>query len=101
MRFLLPSAALLIGLAGCSTLQENAGACPVPPAPKREDIPKPPVSETEQIWQPGFWEYSNGNYSWRPGSWIKRDGRGNQWMDGYWDRASVPGPCKWNPPHWM
>ncbi|MCW3473790.1 YXWGXW repeat-containing protein [Limobrevibacterium gyesilva] len=90
-----------VGLAGCSTVKENAGPCPTPPPIKREEIPKPPVSEQEQIWQPGHWDWNGNNYAWREGSWIKREGRANQWMDGYWDRPSVPGTCVWNPAHWM
>ncbi len=90
----------LLPLAACQTVDRETGACPVPPSPKSEERPKPPVSEEEQIWQPGHWDWSGGSYAWRPGVWMKRTG-GNLWMDGHWTRDQVPAPCYWVPPHWV
>jgi len=88
-------------LSACDVVQDNAGACPTVPPLRREDRPKPPVSEDEQIFQPGHWEWNGSAYTWREGTWIKRDGRSNLWMDGAWVRDKVPGPCRWVPAHWV
>lgn len=103
LRPLLPAFLLagLLGLDACAPVQQNAGACPVAPAPTREEIPKPPVSEDMQIWQPGHWDWNGQTYTWRPGQWVLNTGHSNQWMDGFWSRNTVPGPCVWNPAHWM
>jgi hypothetical protein len=106
MRLSLPmlAASLAAGLAlsGCSTVEKNTGACPVPPLPQSEIRPKPPVSEHQQIWQPGHWDWNGSAYSWRPGQWILRSSvSSNQWFEGNWTRDQVPGPCHWVPAHWM
>ncbi len=106
MRLPLPllAASLVAGLAlsGCSTVDENTGACPVPPPPQNEVRPKPPVSEHQQIWQPGHWEWNGTGYRWREGQWILRSSvSSNQWFEGNWTRDRVPGPCHWVPAHWM
>ncbi|MBU6498887.1 MAG: YXWGXW repeat-containing protein, partial [Rhodospirillales bacterium] len=84
-----------------STFQKDTGACQVAPPPKNEVIPKPPVSEQTQVWQPGHWDWDGSSYAWTPGAWVKRGGHSNQWMDGYWTRNVAPGPCHWVSPHWM
>ena len=98
-----PLAALLaVGLlAGCSTVEEHAGACQKAPAVKDETIAKAPVAEYVQTWQPGHWDWDGHNYGWVEGRWVKKDGQSNQWMQGYWDRPTTPGPCVWVPAHWM
>lgn len=89
-------------LAGCDTVRDNAGECPVAPPLKAEIRPKPPVSEDEQVWQPGFWDWNGTSYTWRDGNWIKkRAGVTTLWMDGYWKRDKVPAPCYWVPAHWV
>jgi hypothetical protein len=93
--------ALGAALAGCAQQQQEIAACPVAPPPTREEIPKPPVSEHMQIWQPGHWDWNGAAYTWRPGAWVPRQGQSNQWMDGYWSRSTVPGPCSWTPAHWL
>jgi hypothetical protein len=86
-------------LTGC----EAASECQRSPPMKTEQRPKPPVSEDEQIWQPGSWDWNGTGYTWREGRWIKRAqaGGSNLWMDGYWTRDQVPGPCYWVPAHWV
>ena len=90
-----------LGLAGCQTVQDQTAACPVPPGPKPEQRPLPPVANYEQTWQPGHWDWNGSGYTWREGNWIKREGHSNEWMDGYWNRDKSPGPCNWIPAHWM
>ena len=87
-------------LSGCEVVNENT-SCPTAPALRAEERPKPPVMEAEQIWQPGHWEWNGGSYTWRAGAWIKREGRSNLWMPGNWTREKVPGPCRWDPAHWV
>lgn len=96
--------ACLVGaaLSGCDTVRENAGECAVPPPLKAEIRPKPPVSEDEQIWQPGHWDWNGTSYAWREGAWIKKQpATGSLWMDGYWKRDKMPAPCYWVPAHWV
>jgi len=94
-------AALGIGLAGCQTVQEQAGACPTPPPNQPEQRPLPPVADYEQTWQPGHWDWTGSGYTWRPGAWIPRTPHTLEWMDGYWTRTTSPGPCGWVPAHWL
>jgi hypothetical protein len=90
------------GLSACDTVRDNAGACPVPPALRADIRPKPPVSEQEQVFQPGYWEWNGTSYAWREGSWVKKGpGVTGLWMDGYWKRDKVPQPCYWIPAHWV
>jgi hypothetical protein len=91
--------ALLLG--GCQTAEKEVSACPTVPPNKVEGIPKPPVSEDPLLWQPGHWDWNGSSYSWREGVWIKRNGRGNQFMEGHWERDTVPNPCNWVPWHWL
>ena len=90
----------MLSLAGCS-LQQDVAACPAPPPRKHEVIPKPPVSEHMQLWQPGHWDYANGGYTWVPGEWVLRGNKSGQWFDGYWTRDAAPSPCHWVPAHWL
>lgn len=90
----------LLALGACS-VQQDVAACPKPPERKAEVIPKPPISEQVMLWQPGHWDYSNGNYIWAPGQWIPRGNRSGQWFDGYWTRDAAPSPCHWVPAHWL
>ncbi len=92
-------AALLV-LSACEVVKDNT-TCPTPPALRAEVPPKPPVSEQEQIWQPGHWEWNGGSYTWREGRWIMREGRTGLWIHGHWVRDKVPGPCRWVPAIWQ
>jgi hypothetical protein len=87
-------------LAGCQTAEDTV-ACPKPPASREEAIPKAPVQEYVQIYQPGHWDWDGRTYTWVDGRWIRRDSQSGQWMNGYWDRPVIPGPCVWNPAHWV
>jgi hypothetical protein len=99
----LPLAALLAAtlLAGCAKVEENAGACQSPPPTRAETVPKAPLQEYVQTWQPGHWDWDGRTYTWIDGAWIKRDSQSTQWMGGYWDRPVSPGPCVWVPAHWV
>jgi hypothetical protein len=89
------AAATCLGLAGC-----YAGGPPAPPPPPQaETIPKPPVSATPLIWQPGHYDWSGGGYAWVPGTYVPRGEHGNMWMPGYW--AQTPSGWVWQPAHWM
>jgi hypothetical protein len=101
LALLATSFAIGMALAGCQTVKDQTAACPVPPAPKPEERPLPPVANYEQTWQPGHWDWNGTGYTWRDGVWIKREGHSSEWMDGYWNRDKSPGPCNWFPAHWM
>jgi hypothetical protein len=96
------AALLAVGLlGGCAeTVEQNVGACQAAPPLREEKIPKAPLAEYVQTWQPGHWDWDGHNYIWVPGAWVKRDNT-TQWMQGYWDRPATPGPCVWVPAHWM
>jgi len=91
----------LLPLAACQIVDTQTGACQVAPPLRSEERPKPPVSEEEQLWQPGHWDWTGGSYAWRAGAWVKRGNGSNMWMDGHWRRETVPQPCFWVPAHWM
>jgi len=101
-RFAVP-ALVALGLAACTATPSSsvAGASPYPPPPpvRTEVIPKPPVSETPLIWQPGHWDWAGTGYTWREGEWVQRAGHGTEWQDGYWSRET--GTWAWKPAHWM
>ena len=88
-------------LTGCATVRENAGVCQSPPPLRNEVIPTAPPAEFTQTWQPGYWDWNGSTYAWRDGRWIKSQGGSNQWLRGFWDRPVTPGPCVWNPAHWV
>ena len=101
-RLTLAAALLAMGvLAGCTTVEQTAGNCPTPPPLREETIPKAPLAEYVQTWQPGHWDWDGHDYTWRAGAWIKRDNQNTQWMQGYWDRPVTPGACAWVPAHWL
>lgn len=89
---------LPLGLAACA---QAGGPPPVPPL-QTEIIPKPPVSATPLIWQPGHWDWTGAGYAWASGEYVPAAGHGNLWMPGYW--AEGPGgpgtPMQWRPAHW-
>jgi hypothetical protein len=90
-----------LAVSGCAA-PAAVGLNPPLPAPPllAETVPKPPVSEDPLIWQPGHWEWSGGSYVWSAGLWVKREGHGTNWQDGYW----APGPTGgwvWVPAHWV
>ena len=87
-------------LTGCAPAQTVA-ACPQVPQMTREDIPKPPVSETLLIWQPSHWDWNGATYTLVPGAWVQRQGPSNQWLDGYWTQSGPGAACVWSPAHWL
>ena len=82
-------------LASCAS--DNPPA-PIP-APMAESIPKPPVSATPLIWQPGHWDWTGSAYVWVPGQYVTAESHGNSWMPGYWEKATSG--WVWHPAHWM
>ena len=72
---------------------------PTPPAPQAEVIPKPPVSEEAQIWQPGHWDWTGGGYAWTSGLWVTQTGHGRNWQEGHWSNRT--GAWVWEPAHWL
>ena len=96
-------AALLIGgialLSGCAAPATAPGAPPPVPPPQPETIPKPPVTATPLLWQPGSWRWTGAGYVWQPGRYVPRDGHGNLYMPGYWQQS--PTGYRWVPAHWL
>jgi hypothetical protein len=100
-----PYLALLAGalalLAGCAAEPQAVSMTappPVPP-PRSEPIPKPPVTATPLIWQPGHWDWNGAGYVWQPGEYVPREGHGELYMPGYW--AQSPSGWQWQPAHWL
>jgi len=95
----LPGIALAAGVAvaACAVTPGN----PYPPVPplQAEAMPKPPVTTTPLIWQPGHWNWDGSAYVWAPGEFVPSEGHSNQWMPGYW--ALVSGSWVWQPAHWL
>ena len=92
-------AATLLGatlvLAGCAA----SGAPPSVPALMAETIPKPPVSPTSLIWQPGHWDWTGSAYVWIPGQYVGQADHGGLWMPAYWERTESG--WVWHPARWM
>ena len=100
-----PYLALLAGalalLAGCAAEPQAVSMTappPVPP-PRSEPIPKPPVTATPLIWQPGHWDWNGAGYVWQRGEYVPREGHGELYMPGYW--AQSPSGWQWQPAHWL
>lgn len=83
-------------LAGCTV--EQAYPPPIP-ATTVEVIPKPPVSGTQLIWQPGHWDWNGTNYVWTPGVYVPRTTQSNEFMPGWW--KLTPSGWQWQPAHWL
>jgi hypothetical protein len=66
---------------------------------RAEVMPKPPVSDTQLVWQPGHWDWTGATYVWTGGKWVQNPG-GTSWMAGSWT-LSPGGSCAWNPGHFV
>ncbi len=88
-------------LAGCVTVATGSvgNPYPAPPPAQVEMMPKPPVSDQAQIWQPGHWDWTGGGYAWTAGMWIPQAGHGPNWQEGYWSNPT--GVWMWNPARWI
>ena len=98
MKHATTAAALLAAawlLTGCAA--ENPP--PPIPAPMADTIPKPPVTATPLIWQPGHWDWNGNAYSWVPGQYVAQGGHSDMWMPAYWEKASSG--WVWHSAHWM
>jgi WXXGXW repeat (2 copies) len=97
------AAALIAGaalLSGCSAPgATTATGYPAVPPPRPEVIPKPPVTATPLLWQPGYWNWAGGGYVWEPGRYVPRDGHSNMFMPGWWKQT--PSGYQWQPAHWL
>ena len=45
----------------------------------------------------GHWEWTQGEYVWKPGHWEKKP-KGRKWMAGHWEET--PRGWRWVPGHW-
>lgn len=78
--------------------QSETNPYPPAPAPMSEVIPKPPVSATPLIWQPGHWDWNGTAYVWAPGQYVPAEGHGSMWLPGYWQKTEAG--WQWQPAHW-
>lgn len=87
-------------LSGCAPAASTGGNPypPVPP-PRTETIPKPPVTATPLLWEPGHWDWTGGGYAWRAGRYVPEGGHSNMFMPGWW--KSTPSGYVWVPAHWL
>lgn len=93
-------AAVLAGvvLAGCAVVPAQS-PYPAPPPTQVEIIPKPPVSATPLVWQPGHYEWNGAGYVWYPGQYVQQAGHGTLWQPGYW--TNTGGTWIWHPGRWL
>ncbi len=76
--------ALMIAVAGCSTLSSSSSTSSTADAKTQVTVPvnsAPPPDKTEgskhsapgygYIWVAGYWDYLDGNYIWRDGRWVQ------------------------------
>ncbi len=52
-----------------------------PPLPQYD---QPPIPGPGYEWAPGYWDWSDGDYYWVPGSWVEPPRAGLYWTPGYW-----------------
>jgi hypothetical protein len=62
-------------------------------------IPKPPVTGTPLVWEPGHWNWSGNGYVWEPGEYVSREGHGTMFQPGYWQQGTAG--WQWIAPHWL
>ena len=102
-RLMLLSMAGMLALSACAqspnTPAMSANPYPPPPPVLDEARPKPPVTEDELLWQPGYWDWTGSGYVWRHGEYVKRAGHGSEWQEGYWTNTS--GKWEWDRAHWL
>ncbi len=108
-RALLLSGLLLsvaVALPACDTPPEKPvvtgpGPNPYPPVPppQAETRPLPPVSEDQQVWRMGQWEWVGSGYVWREGEWEKLGNHTNQYLPGHWTTQN--GAWVWERGHWL
>jgi hypothetical protein len=91
-------AALSLG-AACLLAACAGPAPPSVPPPMTEALPKPPVTATPLILQPGHWDWSGSGYVWQPGQYVPSEGHSNLWLPGYW--ALSNSGWVWQPAHWQ
>ncbi len=94
-------AASVAMLGGCAveTAPTAMAVPPAIPATTIEVIPKPPVTATPIIWQPGHWDWNGAGYVWTAGQYVPNVGHGNLYMPGYWARSTAG--WQWQSAHWM
>ena len=83
-------------LAGCAT---QSLPFPLPPPPRAELVPTPPVSATPLLWRPGDWQWTGSGYAWQPGSYEPTGGHSAEWLPGHWEGSN--GQYAWVPGHWL
>jgi len=98
-RFALPVLGLLLALGGCAAPGATTRSYPPVPPPRAETIPKPPVTATPLLWEPGYWNWTGAGYVWHPGRYVPRDGHGNMFMPGWWRLDGTT--YEWVPAHWL
>jgi WXXGXW repeat (2 copies) len=59
---------------------------------------QPQAPQANEIWQPGYWANSNGNYFWVPGTWVMAPDPGLLWTPGFW--AYNGSQYAWTPGYW-
>jgi hypothetical protein len=98
-------AATLLGLSllgGCAAPGPTTASYPYPPipAPRPEVIPKPPVTATPLLWEPGHWNWTGAGYVWQQGRYVPRGNHNGMFMPGWW-RQDPSGTYHWVPAHWL
>lgn len=94
------SAVLALILTASCSRPDSGSRNPYPPLPPAlsETIPKPPVTSTPLMWQPGHWDWNGSGYAWAPGLYVPAAGHGNLWMPGWWAKGASG--WTWQPAHW-
>jgi len=59
---------------------------------------QPDLTQPNEIWQPGYWQWSSQGYYWVPGTWVQPPQPGLLWTPGYW--ASNGNGYYWQQGYW-
>jgi hypothetical protein len=92
----LPSLGSMGSLGQLSSLLPIQGITQAPP-----ELPStvpPPAPAPGEAYTPGYWGYSQGGYSYVPGSWQQPPQPGAVYTPGYWGNQN--GSYSWNPGYW-
>ena len=105
-RFAVRAAVMAAGLAGVAPLGGctqplMVNGCPAVPAVQAESVPAPPPTGEVLIWQPGAWNYVNGQFVWEPGHYVVADPGRRAWVGGGFAPGPGIGACNWVPAHWV
>lgn len=94
--FFILLAALLLGIVPARAFAQIYIGIPAPPL--LAEYTQPLLTQSDEIWQPGYWAWGPAGYYWVPGTWVAAPSTGMWWTPGYWSWYN--NGYQWNPGYW-